>query len=106
MQQAARISAAIEILALLNDALTEEESQFTPSDVLMKRYFRDRRYMGSKDRREVSRLVYGVIRHGGGLEWRLEQARMPAKPRQIRPAERSQIQNFGPFCHQYAYPYG
>lgn len=83
MKQSARISATIEILTELNQALASAEQGFTPADVLMKRYFRDRRYMGSKDRREVSRLVYGVIRHGGALEWRLEQANLPGKPRNM-----------------------
>lgn len=83
MQQGARISAAIEVLATLNDALAADAGGFAPADVLIQRYFRDRRYMGSKDRREVARLVYGVIRDGGGLEWRLEHANMPSKPRNM-----------------------
>ncbi len=31
-------------------------------------YFRERRYLGARDRREISRMVYGTLRHGRQLD--------------------------------------
>ncbi len=64
MLEPARIQAAIEIL----DQLAESLSGDGPSaDVLIRKYFRTRRYAGSKDRRAVTGLVYDVIRDWGFL---------------------------------------
>ncbi len=81
MKQDARIAAVIEVLEHMNNAWSSGE--MVPADVLIGRYYRDRRYMGSKDRREVSNYVYAIIRKGGALEWRLEQENMEAQPREM-----------------------
>ena len=62
MTPAARLQAAIEILDAVIDAALREGAA---ADTLVARYFRDRRYAGSKDRRAVRDLVYDVIRWAG-----------------------------------------
>jgi len=58
----ARAQAAIELLdAILAAAHTEGAA----ADTLIARYFKDRRYAGSKDRRAVRELVYRAIRRAG-----------------------------------------
>lgn len=60
MTPAARIAAAIEILADFN-ALD------TPIDAILKRWFRGNRFAGSKDRRSIRDRVYQAVRHRGEL---------------------------------------
>ncbi len=60
MTPAARIAAAIEILADFN-ALD------TPIDVILKRWFKGHRFAGSKDRRAIRERVYQMVRHRGEL---------------------------------------
>lgn len=60
MTPAARLQAAIEILDLVI-ASTREDGP--PADALVTRYFKTRRYAGSKDRRAVRELVFRAIRH-------------------------------------------
>lgn len=74
MQPAARIAATIELLGKLDAAWAAGERQ--PADALLQHYFKQRRYMGSKDRGEVARLFYGVLRNGGMLEWHSEQIKI------------------------------
>jgi len=69
MTPAARIEAAIDLLARI-DALE------APADGLARGYFRSRRYIGSKDRRAISNLVYGVTRRRARLDWWIEKAGM------------------------------
>jgi 16S rRNA (cytosine967-C5)-methyltransferase len=59
MTPAARLQAAIEILDLVIDAARD---QGAPADSLVTRYFKTRRYAGSKDRRAVRELVFRAIR--------------------------------------------
>ena len=59
MTPAARLQAAIEILDLVIESARDEGP---PADVLVTRYFRTRRYAGSKDRRAVRELVFRAIR--------------------------------------------
>ena len=62
MTPAARVQAAIEIL----DEVTEAaRSAGAAADTLIARYFKTRRYAGSKDRRAVRELVYRAIRRSG-----------------------------------------
>jgi 16S rRNA (cytosine967-C5)-methyltransferase len=56
---AARVQAAIEILDQVIEAAREEGA---PADALVGRYFKTRRYAGSKDRRAVRELVFQAIR--------------------------------------------
>ncbi len=62
MTPAARLQAAIEILDQVIDAAREEGA---PADALVGRYFKTRRYAGSKDRRAVRELVFRTIRRTG-----------------------------------------
>lgn len=62
MTPAARIEAAIELLGLI--ALPGRPADRTVSD-----YFRNHRYIGSKDRHAVSDLLYGIVRRQAALEW-------------------------------------
>ncbi len=64
MIEPARIQAAIEILDQVRASLSEDGPS---ADVLIRKYFRTRRYAGSKDRRAVTNLVYLVIRDWGFL---------------------------------------
>ena len=59
MTPAARVQAAIEILDLVIDSARDDGP---PADALVTRYFRTRRYAGSKDRRAVRELVFRAIR--------------------------------------------
>ncbi|MCZ6764322.1 MAG: RsmB/NOP family class I SAM-dependent RNA methyltransferase [Alphaproteobacteria bacterium] len=67
MKDSARIAAGIEIL-------DEVFGCAASAELLLRRYLRARRYIGSKDRKSIQELVFGVIRHRGFLEWRLGQA--------------------------------
>jgi 16S rRNA (cytosine967-C5)-methyltransferase len=59
MTPAARTQAAIELLDAIIAAARDEGAA---ADTLIARYFAERRYAGSKDRRGVRELVYGAIR--------------------------------------------
>lgn len=62
MTPAARIQAAIE---LLDQIIIAARDGGAAADVLIARYFKERRYAGSKDRRAVRDLVYRAIRRVG-----------------------------------------
>ncbi len=72
MQAAARISAATELLESIYESW--QAGKRAPADALLSDYYKSRRYMGSKDRGFVSQLIYFILRHGGALQWWLEQA--------------------------------
>jgi 16S rRNA (cytosine967-C5)-methyltransferase len=59
MTPAARLQAAVEILDLIIDSVREDGA---PADAIVSRYFKTRRYAGSKDRRAVRELVFRAIR--------------------------------------------
>jgi 16S rRNA (cytosine967-C5)-methyltransferase len=59
MTPAARLQAAIEILDLV---IESARSDGPPADALVTRYFKTRRYAGSKDRRAVRELAFRAIR--------------------------------------------
>ncbi len=75
----ARVAAAIELLEEL-DAHWQQGGR-TPADVALAQYYRQRRFIGSKDRREISRQVYGVLRHDAQLEWWLKRSGRVRSPR-------------------------
>jgi 16S rRNA (cytosine967-C5)-methyltransferase len=56
---AARLQAAIEIL---DEVIASARDDGPPADAIVTRYFKHRRYAGSKDRRAVRELVFRVIR--------------------------------------------
>jgi 16S rRNA (cytosine967-C5)-methyltransferase len=62
MTPAARAQAAIE---LLDEIVTATGSAGAAADALIARYFKDRRYAGSGDRRAIRELVYRAIRRTG-----------------------------------------
>jgi 16S rRNA (cytosine967-C5)-methyltransferase len=62
MNPAARTQAAIE---LLDEVIAAARDDGPPADAIVQRYFKTRRYAGSKDRRAVRDLVYRAIRRSG-----------------------------------------
>lgn len=62
MTPAGRIEAAIELLGLIDTPLR-------PVDKVASEYFRAHRYIGSKDRRAVSDLLYGIVRNRAAVDW-------------------------------------
>lgn len=62
MTPSARVQAAIELLDGIINAARESGAA---ADTLIARYFAERRYAGSKDRRAVRELVYAAIRLAG-----------------------------------------
>ena len=62
MTPAARLQAAIEIL---DEVITSAREDGPPADTIVTRYFKQRRYAGSKDRRAVRELVFRAIRRSG-----------------------------------------
>jgi 16S rRNA (cytosine967-C5)-methyltransferase len=64
MTPPARAQAAIELLDLI---IAAARSGGAAADTLIMRYFKERRYAGSKDRRAVRELVYRAIRRAGEL---------------------------------------
>jgi 16S rRNA (cytosine967-C5)-methyltransferase len=62
MTPAARLQAASEIL---DEVVASARDDGSPADILVTRYFKTRRYAGSKDRRAVRELVFRAIRRSG-----------------------------------------
>lgn len=56
MKPAAQIQAVIELI-------TEDDKSYTPADSLLNAYFRSRRYIGSKDRRNISYMFWELTRN-------------------------------------------
>jgi 16S rRNA (cytosine967-C5)-methyltransferase len=75
MTPAARLAIAIELLAAIDGAPRK------PADAVANAFFRDRRFIGSGDRRAVSERTWRVLRTRRRLTWWLEGARLPANPR-------------------------
>ena len=59
MTPAARLQAAIEVL---DEVIASARDDGPPADVIVTRYFKQRRYAGSHDRRAVRELVFRAIR--------------------------------------------
>ncbi len=64
MTPSARVQAAIEIL---DEVIASARDDGPPADAIVQRYFKTRRYAGSKDRRAVRELAYRAIRRSGEL---------------------------------------
>ena len=62
MTPGAQIAAAIDVLG-------EIETGGRPADDAAADYFRRRRYIGAKDRAQISGHVYAVLRHRAALDW-------------------------------------
>ncbi len=67
MLEAARIAAVIEILSECEASWKSPRA--LPADILMNRYFKERRYIGSKDRGAIAELAYFIIRNRATLHW-------------------------------------
>jgi 16S rRNA (cytosine967-C5)-methyltransferase len=67
------LAAAIELLTLV-------DSTPRPADATVSAYFRDRRFIGAKDRAEVALSVYRAMRRRARLTWRLERAGAETTP--------------------------
>jgi len=67
MLPAARVEAAIYLLGKIAD-------ERRPADDIVRAWFQARRFVGSKDRRDIRERVYGVLRRINRLEWHLDQA--------------------------------
>lgn len=59
MTPAARLQATVEVL---DEVIASARDNGPPADVIVTRYFKQRRYAGSKDRRGVRELVFRAIR--------------------------------------------
>ncbi len=77
MTPAARIAAAIELLAAIDAAPRR------PADGVANDFFRARRFIGSGDRRAVSARAWSVLRAHRRLAWWLDRARLAAEPRML-----------------------
>ena len=64
MTPAARVQAAVE---LLDEVIGSARADGPPADALVTRYFKQRRYAGSHDRRAVRELVFRAIRRSAEL---------------------------------------
>ena len=62
MTPSARVQAAIEIL---DEVIASSRDDGPPADMIIQRYFKTRRYAGSKDRRAVRELAFRAIRRSG-----------------------------------------
>lgn len=62
MTPSARVQATIDIL---DEVIASAVEDGPPADAIVSRYFKTRRYAGSKDRRAVRELVFGAIRRSG-----------------------------------------
>ncbi len=74
MKPASRIDATIEILE-------RDQRIRIPLDSCVGDYMRNRRYIGSKDRREIAERVYAMARHHARIGWWLEKLKIEDTPR-------------------------
>jgi 16S rRNA (cytosine967-C5)-methyltransferase len=75
----ARLQAAIELLAAIH-------SSASPADRVSAAFFRNRRYMGGQDRRDVIDRSYRVLRRRAALDWWID--RMGPLPAEVPPQDR------------------
>ncbi len=80
MTPAGQLAAAIDLLA-------EIEADPRPADAVANAFFRNRRFIGAGDRREVSGLVWGVLRGRRHLGWWLARYNAPETPRLLLAAQ-------------------
>ena len=76
MREGARIQAAIDLVAAVDGSARDGGAA---ADTILRDYFRQRRYAGSKDRRAVSDILYSVLRRRGELGWRLGEGTASAR---------------------------
>ncbi|MFN6956242.1 MAG: RsmB/NOP family class I SAM-dependent RNA methyltransferase [Acetobacteraceae bacterium] len=78
MTPAARVAAAIELVAALEEQCFAPGARRRPADAVASDFFRARRFIGGGDRREVSGQAWAVVRQRMRLGWHL--ARVGAAP--------------------------
>jgi 16S rRNA (cytosine967-C5)-methyltransferase len=71
MKAGARVAATIELREKLCEI--RQDGKRTPADMVVRDYYKERRFIGSQDRREISRLVYLILRNESLITWWLEQ---------------------------------
>ncbi len=76
MTPGARLAAVID----LYDLIIETQK---PSDQVMQFYFRQRKYIGSKDRRFIADTTYTLLRHFSRLSWWVEKTGMNRNGRSV-----------------------
>lgn len=76
MTPGARLQAAIDLLVGIGNTPR-------PADAVISAFFRNRRYIGAKDRSAVAETVYSVLRHHARLHWWLDRVGHPAEPRAL-----------------------
>lgn len=81
MTPGAQIAASIEVLENVNAAWRQGRS--APVDAMLGDYFRQRRFIGAKDKGFISRRIYAVLRHGASLQWWVEKFDLPVCPRSL-----------------------
>lgn len=81
MTPAARIAAAVELIAALEAQCFAPEARRRPADAVASDFFRARRFIGGGDRRVVSELGWGVVRQRLRLDWHLSRIGMAPTPR-------------------------
>lgn len=74
MTPAARMQAAIELYEAMNGTQR-------PSDRVAADYFRQRRYIGAKDRRDITLQCYGALRSYARLDWWIRRCGAEVTPR-------------------------
>ncbi len=74
MTPAARIQASIEVF----EAIAADSR---PADQVVSDYLRSRRYIGAKDRRALTQMVYDRMRRLARLDWWLQRLGLPLDPR-------------------------
>ncbi|HVJ44190.1 MAG TPA: RsmB/NOP family class I SAM-dependent RNA methyltransferase [Dongiaceae bacterium] len=84
MMPGARIQAAIELLQEIHGGTA-------PADRAAAAYFRNRRYIGGKDRRDVLDHAYGVLRRRAALDWWIARAVAQESGVEIKDVERARV---------------
>ena len=69
MRPAARVQACIELLE-------QQQTTKSPADRVQSLYYKQRRYIGSKDKAAISELFYGVLRQRASLDHALHQVNL------------------------------
>lgn len=67
MLEPARVNSVIELITACEAAWHGPNKR--PSDIIIHHYFRDCRYIGSKDRAAIAKLTYYIIRNYAALSW-------------------------------------
>lgn len=76
MKPSARLQTVIDLFG-------QWEAEKPAADVLLQQHFRTSRYIGSKDRREITERFYHLLRHYAPLRWQAEKAGLPPRPRAL-----------------------